>query len=138
MLGAGTFHGDGRGPSYLLVSLIQTGGRPVLHVHAAIVVESNMEIEHEPCFAELEEEGVFVLRAVWEGSGEDSELVIDEVRPLNDLERECIEANNAIEAAVLAWLEGEWADVECTCGHPGREHARHTPEVGFGACPEGT
>lgn len=126
------------GPSCLLVSLVRGAERTVMYVHAAILAESmDAQLVDEPCFADIDEEGVFVIRVAWDGSGEDSEVVIDEIRPLNALERACIEANLDLAAAVLAWLEGEWADIACSvCGRLGREHVRHTPEFGFGACPE--
>lgn len=70
----------------------------------------------------LKPDGLYVLRCRWHGSGEDSELLVVEERPLDDEERAHIAEDSGTDAIIHAWVK-EWAEVPCRCcGHVGSAH----------------
>ena len=132
-----TFRAISGNASLILASIVQTPQKPVGVVHASIGMGYDLADDvGDDLFDGLTEEGVFVVRASWHGTGEDAEFLVDDIRPLDSTERACIQADRDLGAAVIAWLEGEWSDASCQCGRPGRDHAAHAAGIGFGACPQ--
>lgn len=79
-------------------------------------------------------DGVYVLTCSWHWCDDDTELWIDEIRPLNAEERAVVRQETALEAVVHAWMRA-WADVRCRhCGQLGSAHHHGSDDVWY-PCP---
>lgn len=67
-------------------------------------------------------DGIYVLTCSWRGSDDDTELSIDQKRPLNSEERALVRDEASLEAVVYAWMP-EFKAVKCRgCGQTGAQH----------------
>jgi hypothetical protein len=129
-----TYMPDDRGPSLVLVLYVRGPAGERGHVETLASLGSHVDYAFEVDQRAVEEdwaegmgrsgvpEGLHVLTCSWHGSGEDSELLVESIRPLDTEEREHIKDNGAAEAVVHAWMLG-MTNVKCRCcGRPGAVH----------------
>jgi len=78
-----------------------------------------------------EPDGLYVLACSMHGEGEDTELLVDERRQMDEIERCTIVENGDAGAIIHAWMPAFGKFVCRRCGQPGSEHTGYRLE-----CPD--